>query len=176
MCVVYRMCVRIYRQLPARLGPSAQLGLARRLLGNSPYTLHSHLLGNSPIIPPFQPRRVLPPSPAICLPTWTLSMLSHGPPLTWVENNDKNSIMQLMRAVLVGKLAAKWQHKTNNSHQTAKRHGIVNRNAMRRLHSVLSLELSEAEKHLVWLRMRRITVHIESVGSLKTEQSDFVLL
>lgn len=69
VCVVYRMYVRIYRRLPARLGHSAQLGLACRLLGNSPYTLHSRLLGNSPTIPPFQPRRVLPPSPAICLPT-----------------------------------------------------------------------------------------------------------
>ena len=83
---IYRMYVHTYHRLPARLRHLVQLGLAHRLLGNSPYTLHFRLLGNSPIIPPSQHLRALPPSPAICLPTWTLSMLSLGPPLTWVRN------------------------------------------------------------------------------------------
>lgn len=92
MCVVYiyRMYVCIYRRLPARLGHLAQLGLAHHRPGSSPYTPHSHLLGNSPAIPPSRPLRALPPCPAICLPTLTLNMLSHGPPLTWVEINDEN--------------------------------------------------------------------------------------
>lgn len=98
VCVVYisRMYVHTYRQLPARLGRLAQLGSAHRRQGNYPYSPRSRLLGNCPTIPPFQPLRALPPSPAVCLPTWTLSMLSHGPPLTWVENNKENYIKQLV--------------------------------------------------------------------------------
>lgn len=90
MCVVHilRMYVRIYRRLPAHLGLWAQLGLAHHHhLENSPSTPLSHLQGNSPTIPPSQPLRALPPFPAICLPTWTQSMLSHGLLLTWVENS-----------------------------------------------------------------------------------------
>lgn len=79
---LYRTCVLSYRLLAARRRHLAQLVLAPRHLGNTLYALRSHLLGNSPITPPSQPPRALPPFPAICLHIWTLNMLSHGPPLT----------------------------------------------------------------------------------------------
>lgn len=150
------MYVRIYHRLPARLRHLAQLGLAHRPLGNSPDTRHSRLPGNSPITHPSLPLRALPPSPAICLLTWTLSMLSHGPPLMWVENNEENYIKQLIESLRSvgggggddsvkqpkedawGKKKCRIKQKNN---QKTKHHCTASRNWMKRLKTILSLEV-----------------------------------
>lgn len=165
------MYVRIYRRLPARLRHLALLGLAHRLLGNSPYTLRSRLLGNSPITPPSRPLRALPPSPAICLPTWTLSMLSHGPPLMWVENNDENYKKQLidsLRSFWGDQLSAAAKRGCMGGDK--KHHCTVSKNWMKRVISIQSLEVSEEEENTFCLTKtwKWKTTWWKKVGILKT--------